>query len=135
MEEKAVQALDGLPDRNIGDGFIAARIVGFVTDDWMIDVGQMHADLMRAAGFDLDLNERKFFKPLFYLPQTERVPAVRPDRHFRPVVFFAGDRRVDGAAVRFDLAVNERQIPFINRPVVKLFAQGLVRLFVLGHDN
>ena len=54
---------------DVGDGFVAAFVVGFVADDGVIDRCEVDADLVRAAGLDLDVEQREFFEPLSHLPQ------------------------------------------------------------------
>ena len=51
VQKKSVKPLNRLPYLNIGDRFVASRVVGFIADDRMIDVGAVNADLMRSARF------------------------------------------------------------------------------------
>src|SRR3982751_5895049 len=95
MEELAVYVLDGFADLRVRDGFVAALVVGFVGDDGVVDRGQMHPDLVCAAGFYLDVEESEFFEPLPYLPKRKSAAAVRGDRHLRPMPAVTGDGTVD----------------------------------------
>ena len=95
MKEKAAHYSDRVFYVDVSDGVVAAFVVGFVTDDRVIDRGKMYADLMCAAGFDLDLKKGEFIEPLADLPQRKRVAAVCGDGHFCSVPAVAGHRAVE----------------------------------------
>ena len=95
MEEKAVQAFDGAFYVKIVDRVVAAFVVGGVADYGVIYRREVDADLVGAAGFDLDFEQRKFFKPLTDTPVGQCVAAVGGDGHFCAVPAVAGHRAVD----------------------------------------
>src|SRR5690349_2958565 len=64
MQKESVEFLDRFFYFAIGDRLVTSLVVGRVTDDRMIDRRKMDADLMRASGLDLDIEERKFLEPL-----------------------------------------------------------------------
>ena len=133
VEEEAVEFFDGAFDLGVGDGIVAAFVVGGVADDWVIDRREVDADLVRAAGLDIDIEEREFLEPLTHLPQAERVTAVGGYRHLGPMPSVACDRAVDGSFVFPRTAVDECDVGFFYCAVAELFGEGFVSLVVLGH--
>ena len=95
----------------------------------------MHADLVRAAGFDLDIEQSEFLETLPYLPQAESLAAVGGDRHLGAVPAVAGDRAVDRAGVVTRAAVDECNVGFEDLAVAELVGEGFVGLFVLSDDD
>lgn len=134
VEEEAVELFDGASDVGVGDGVVAAFVVGGVANDRVIDRSEMNAYLMCPAGLDLYLKERAFFESLADLPHRQCVAAVGGDGHFRAVPAVAGDRAVDRAAVLVGRAVNESDIGLLNYPSSKLLGKSLMSLFVLRND-
>ena len=68
VEEKSPHGFDCVADVNVGDGVVAAFVVDLVTDDRIIDITHVDADLVRAAGFDLDIEQCKFAVSLPHFP-------------------------------------------------------------------
>ena len=50
-------------------------------------------------------------------------------------MLIAADRNVDLAGIFVRLAVNERDVRFVNRPLAKLFGQSLVDLVIFCNDD
>ena len=70
--------------------------VGRVADDRVADGAQMHADLMRTAGGDRDLDERHALEvPREGHARHRAARPPRPRRHLLPVLRIAADRLVD----------------------------------------
>jgi hypothetical protein len=132
VQKKAVEVGNRLTDVEIGDGFVASGVVGFVADDRMIDVRAVNANLVRSAGFDFDAEQGKFLESFFHFPQRHGVATVRANAHFRTVVFFPRNRLVNRSGVLFEFAVNERDIGFENRAGAKLLAQSFENFLVLA---
>jgi hypothetical protein len=135
VQKKAIQITNRLPDFEIGDGFIASGVISFVADDRVIDVRAVDANLVRSAGFDFDAEQGKFLESFFHFPQGHGIATVRADAHFRAVVFFPGNRRVNRSGVRFQLAVNERDVGFENAAGAKLLAQSFENFLIFGDDD
>ena len=70
MQEKPAEVFDGFFDLDVRNGIVAAFIVSCVADDGMIDRCEMNSDLVRSAGFDLDVEQCEFFETLSNLPQA-----------------------------------------------------------------
>lgn len=68
VEEKAVELIDGAFDLDVSDGVVAAFVVGGVADDGVIDRCEVDADLVCAAGPDVDIEKSEFLEPFSYLP-------------------------------------------------------------------
>src|SRR5687768_15493972 len=101
----------------------------------MMDMRQMNPNLMRPSGFNFNRHQRKFLEPFFNLPQTQGVSSMSTDRHFRPVMFFTGNRGINRAVAGLNFAMNQSDILFENLTLTKLFAQGFVRLFIFSNNN
>ena len=99
MQEESVKRVDGVSDDGIGDGVIAALVIYLVADDRVIDIGHVDADLMCAAGFDLDIEQREFVESFSNGPKCQGTAAMVRDLHPESVVLIAADRGVDGAGV------------------------------------
>ena len=99
VQKKPAKRIDGIADIGIGDGVVAALVVDLVADDRVIDIAHVDADLVRAAGFDLDVEQREFFKSLSHFPEREGTAAVGGDLHPQAVVLVAADRRLDLAGI------------------------------------
>src|SRR5688500_3239417 len=97
MQKKSVDRLDRSFYVVIGDGVIAAFVIGPVTDDRVIDRRKVHADLVSTASLDLDIEQSEFFETLAHLPQRQCVTAIGRDRHFCPMPSVAGHRSVDSS--------------------------------------
>src|SRR5436190_20856516 len=95
VKEKTAEVSDRFANVEIGYVLVAAFVVSWIADDRMIDIGKVEADLMRAAGFDLDIEDRKFCVSFLHFPKRECRAAVRGDLHPLAVVRVAGERRVD----------------------------------------
>ena len=135
VQKEPVELLHGLADLRVCDSVVAAFVVGGVSDDRMIDRGEMDSDLMRAAGFDVDLEQRELLKTLSYFPKRQRVSPVRRDGHLCPVPSVAGDRPVDRAGVLSRASVDKRNVGFLDGATPELFRKRLVCLLVLGYKN
>src|SRR4029077_12297621 len=77
----------------------------------MTNAGQMHTNLMRAAGSYANFEERKFVKAPQHLVYGNRgAPASQFCRHSDAANRIASDGCGDPALVRLNSAVNQRQI-------------------------
>ena len=135
VEEEAVHAVDGAFYLRVVDGVVAAFVVRGVADDGVIDRGEVDADLVRAAGFDVDVEEREFIEPLPNFPKAEGVAAVGGDSHLGAVPPVAGDRAVDGPFVLTRTAVDECDVGLLNGALAELVGEGFVSLFVFGDED
>src|SRR4051794_15638605 len=97
VEEKTAEIRYRIPDVDISDGIIAAFVVDRVADDGVINVCQMDADLMCAAGFDIQVKQAGSFEPLLYRPKAKSVTASLRDAHFYAVMFVTCDGSIDFA--------------------------------------
>src|SRR5919197_5423121 len=81
-----------------------------VRGDGMADRVEVNADLVRPTRDEIELEERPTGKPLADPVAGDRRPAVRHDRHARPVARVSTNRRLDAARVRRDTAMNQREV-------------------------
>src|SRR5687768_10552115 len=114
MKKESIHYSNGVLNVDVRDRVIAALVVGCIAHDRMIDGRKMYADLMRAAGLDLDVEQREFSKALAHLPLRERLTAIRGDGHLRPVPPVACERPVDRSRVLARGAVYEGDIRFVD---------------------
>src|ERR1700675_2350972 len=85
--------------------------VELVAGHGVTDAGQMHANLVRAAGPDANLEERGLVEALKHgVFRDSRAAGSQFRRHANSANGVANDGRGDPAPLRFDAAVNERQI-------------------------
>ncbi len=94
----------------------ARRAVQVVAHQRMVLAGQMHANLMLAAGEQLDIDIRArgqasaALKALEHLDARLRRLAAGANAHLATIVAVAGDGLVDELFVPVDLALGQRQI-------------------------
>ena len=114
----------------------ARRSVQVVAYQGMALAGQMHADLVLAAGEQLDIDIRTrgqaaaALKALEHLDARLRGLSAGADTHLAAIVSVAGDGLVDELFVPVDLALGERQIVLFEGVVVHHLIKSRLRLFV-----
>ena len=95
----------------------------------------MDADLMRAPGDEIQLEERPAIEPLAYPIARRRLAAVRHDRHPLPVLRVAADGRLDPPDGGVHRALDECQVGLLDATCLELRHQRLLRRVVLGDDE
>src|SRR5689334_18425071 len=81
------------------------RAVDGIAEERVADMGQVHPDLMGAAGFELAGQQRRdrlavrAIEDLLYFPMGDGLAAALTHRHLLARMWVAVDRRVDGAAL------------------------------------
>lgn len=119
----------------------ARRSVQVVAHQRMVLAGQMDANLMLAAGEQLDIDIRTrgqastALKALEHLDARLRRLAAGTDAHLAAIVAVAGDRLVDELFVPVYLALGQRQIVLFEGVVVHHLVKGGLRLFVEREQN
>src|SRR4030081_1623112 len=92
------------------------RAIDAVAQQRMTDMGEVHPDLMGAAGLKLAGEQRRHrfavapVKELLDFPVGDRLAAGVTYRHFLPGVRMAVDRRIDGAALAVRHSPYERHV-------------------------
>src|SRR5690349_4408732 len=79
------------------DRVVATGAVSLITDNRMLQPCEMNANLMRAAGLQLNVEQREAIKPLPDAIQRKRAAAATHDSHSRPVGGIARQRLIDPA--------------------------------------
>ena len=114
----------------------ARRSVQVVANQGMMLACQVHANLMLAAGEQLDIDIRArgqataALKTFEHLHARLRRLAAGADAHLAAVVTVAGDGLVDELFVPVDLALGERQVVLFERVVDDHLVKGGLRLLV-----
>ena len=114
----------------------ARRSVQVVAYQGMTLACQVHANLMLAAGEQLDIDIRArgqasaALKALEHLDARLRRLAAGTDAHLTAIVAVAGDGLVDELFVPVDLALGERQIVLFECVVDDQLVKGRLRLLV-----
>ena len=114
----------------------ASSAVQVVADQGVMLTGQVDANLMLAAGEQLDIDIRTrgqtsaALKALEHLHARLRRLAAGADAHLAAVVAVAGDGLVDELLVPVDLALGQRQIVLFEGVVVHHLVKGGLRLLV-----
>src|SRR5580765_4357098 len=75
-----------------------ASAVNGIADDWRLDVCEVHANLMCAAGLERDAQERMPAKSLEHAVVRPRLASLRSNGHALAIAPMTGDRSVDTAA-------------------------------------
>ena len=120
--------------RQAGDGLLGP--VYHVPQQGVADGGQMHPDLVGAAGLQTALNMGIAGEALQHRPVGHRRTAVFPiHAHLLPVGGVAADGRVHSAAVLPQAAHAHRLVLPVKGVILELGGQGLVGIVVLGGNE
>ena len=108
-----------------------------ITQQWMADVGHVHAHLMGASGLELALDQRG---PGKWLEGPEMrhcalASAIASDGNFLAVCGGSGERRIDLSGRRRGVSVDYRLIEALDTVIEKLPGQTFMRLVAFGDDN
>jgi hypothetical protein len=101
----------------------------------MADEGEVHANLMRAARFGRQLEQRRVREAPQHRKMRHRRPPARQDGHPLSVERIAADRRVDRPFVFFHHALRQRDVAFRHRAVRPLPQQRRPRPVGLGDNH
>ena len=107
-----VQPLPGQP-QPLGQHRVGA--VGQVADAGVPDRGHVHPDLVRAAGLEVDIEQRRGPERLDRLVVGDARAAAGDHRELVVGARVPADRGVDGAAARIRMALDERGVALVDR--------------------
>ena len=105
-----------------------------IADERMAERGEMHADLVRAAGLEPAAQQRRVAEALEDVDVRARRLARGDDRHRRALGRMAADRRVDRVAAR-EVARGEREVLARHRARLQLAHEVGVRRQRLRDDQ
>ena len=95
-----------------------------VSNHGVADAGEMHADLVGAAGADANFQQSELIETLEHTIFGEgRAPASQPGSHADAMQRMTGNGRGDPAALRFQAAVHERDVDLFDLPRGELLRQ------------
>ena len=124
---------------------LEVRAIDAVAQQRMADMGEMHPDLMGAAGLELagqQRGDRLAVAPVegfLDFPMGDGLAAAFAHRHFLPRMRMPVDRRIDGAALAVGHVPGERHVAAPHRAgaavIGELRGQRLVRPVVLRHHH
>ena len=120
MQKLSIQLRNRAADLWIRNSLIASATIDFIADDRMLEPGEVHANLMRASGLQLNVKQRKPIEAFSISVQRQGDPASADDRHACSVARIAGNRLIDFAAPVFDLSMHQCDVGFENFPCAKL---------------
>src|SRR5215212_611561 len=107
-----------------------------IPGDREVDRGQMDADLMRAAGLEVDAEQRVMVEESFDVEVRHRLArTVGFERVPHRVVAVTADRRLDPSAARARTAADERQVRALELTLRHLLLQPLVRVVRARDDQ
>src|SRR3990172_3919370 len=107
-----------------------------VADNGMFDRAQMYPDLMGAARFDRELEQRETRKCFHHFVHRMRLASAGSSRGHAPAVnAIAPDGTLDFSAQLLHSAVYQSQISFSDRTRLKLVCEIRVTEVVLGHHE
>ena len=101
----------------------------------MADGRHVHTDLMRAACYQVNVQQSAVTALLYQLPLCHGAAAIRPGRHFLAVFEAAADGQVDLTAFPLHMPGDQGQIVFFHLALRQLPAERHVGLIVLGHQQ
>jgi hypothetical protein len=102
----------------------------------MTDARQMHADLVRAAGPDVNFEEREFVEASQHLVFGNGGTATRQSRrHAYAANRIASDRSSDLTPIRFHPAVHQREINLFDLSAGELFGEMAMGLISARDQN
>jgi hypothetical protein len=108
---------------------IVAHAVRAVARDGQLDRSEVHADLVRAAGLESDLEQRMLAEELQQLEMRHSLARRRRvERLSRRVEAIAADGRLDATAARAWTAANQGEIDALDSPTADQALQATVRL-------
>ncbi len=107
---------------SIGNRFNAGGVaVNTVAHNRIAAVGKMHADLMRASGFDFYLQKSCHAETLAHLPESESILAMPAFcGHLFAIGRMPADRQNYFSRIAFDVSPDERQIFLVHIVLFKL---------------
>ena len=123
---------------------LARCAVERVADDGMFECGEVHTNLMRAAGMELDFDERGIGDggegtPIGACGAGIRhggaVPSLALDSHARAMDGVATDGQLDAAGFFLELALHKSEVDFFHFALAKGFAELGVGGVVFGDEN
>ncbi len=122
------------------DNKLRGAAVKRVAEDRMFEGGEVHTNLMRASGVELDFDERGGTKLLEDGPVGAGIAGVcgfagRPGGHSYAALGIAGDGKFDGAFCSGEFSLDEREIGFLNGTRAKGFGKFGVREIVFGDED
>ena len=102
----------------------------------MADAGQMHANLVRAAGANAHLKQRELLETSQHLVIGDRGAAgVEPCGHARTPHRVPGDRFHDASGIRFHRTMHQRDVHFLYGSHCELTGQAQMRGVATGHQK
>src|SRR6185369_14986075 len=105
--------------------------------NWMTDMCEVDSNLMRAAGFDLNLQQREVLIAVGDFVNRVSRPARSPlqHRHASPVVRAASNASFDLSALVGEAAIDEGDVQLVHLPLAKLIRQSLMCEIILRNDK
>jgi len=136
VEEIAVQR----GQRDFSNAKLRGCAVERVTNDGVAKSGEMHADLVRAAGVELNFEERGGIDAGEDAPVGAGFASVAENDaaaggHAGATLGVAGDGEVNGAAIFFQKALHESDVGFLDLALAKGFAESGVSGVIFGDED
>src|SRR5262250_1399382 len=90
----------------ISDRFVATAAVNLIANHRSFQPSEMYADLMRASGLWLNVQQREALETLRHSEARNGRTAAGGHGHARPVARIASDRLIDLAALFFNYSMD-----------------------------
>jgi hypothetical protein len=115
------------------------RPVQTIADNRMAQRRKMHADLMGAAGMQIDFDQRKTFGTREHAPIGPRVAStgersLAPRGHPRTPARIARNGQFDSPGIAFEPPVHQRDVAFLDFSGAELIGKFLMRRIIPRHD-
>lgn len=144
MREREARGVQELPAKvgelYLADGELRGSAIERVANDGMFEGGEVHTNLMRASGAELDFEERGGAELLKNGPVRAGVAGVcgfssGTRRHTHAALGIARNGEFDAAARGGEFSLHEREICFLNGARAKSFRKFRVGEIVFGDED
>jgi hypothetical protein len=102
------------------NGVVAAAAVSFIANDGMFEPREMNPNLVRAAGFEFDVEQREAIETLAHTIKRERAATAADDGHARTIRRVASEGLIDASRVGLEASVDESDVRLEHRAIAKL---------------
>jgi hypothetical protein len=131
LDPVQASAHDGVLNR----GHSPFASVGAIPHDRVLDMSQMHPDLMGSPGPDDDLEERQLTKGSFQRPGAQGLAPTRHDTHFCSIFLMPVDGRINGTRWIPHPAVHQGTVFLVDQALLELSREVPVGRIGLGNQD
>src|SRR5690349_14342404 len=120
VQKMAIEVAHVRAESRVLNRVVASGAVRLITDDRISQPREVNADLMRASGFQLNVEQREAIETLPHAIQRKRAASATHDGHARAVFGIASEWLIDGARISVHAPVHQRDVRLEHRTIAKL---------------